>query len=291
VYGGRSLGYEASMHRSLHHARTIAVACVAALSLVACNGSTSSILGGATNNGYIRVLMGSPDLQAVDVAIDNNVIQPNATYGNLSTYHSARTGSHTIYLFTPGNDTGTGLYSFTMSVNAGSDVTVVISGEKSPVPGAGPIVAKAFVEQPFSTPATGGALDFHNASPFSAAALGLNQATVQFGYSLNSAPANNPVGAPQPVGGATNPQGLPSSATNTPITLYAVDNATVTTTPGAISAACSNNQIPCTTPNLSLYLVDGPAASLAPNTPPAGIPLGAKAAFFGAFDANALLTQ
>jgi len=284
-------GYEACMQRSLHHARTLAVACVAAISLVACNGSTSSILGGATNNGYIRVLMGSPDLQAVDVAIDNSVIQPNASYGNLSTYHSATTGTHTIYLYTPGNDTGAGLYSFSLPINAGSDVTVVVSGEKAPAPGAGPIQAKAFVEQPYNTPATGGALDFHNASPFSAAALGLNQANVQFGYSLNSAPANNPVGAPQPVGGATNPQGLPSTATNTPITLYAVTNATVTTTPGRIAAACSNNQIPCTTPNLSLYLVDGPAASLTPNTPPAGISLADKAAFFGAFDANGLLTQ
>jgi len=279
------------MQRSLHHARTIAVACIAALSLAACNGSTSSILGGATNNGYIRVLMGSPDLQSVDVAIDNNVIQPNAAYGNLSTYHSASTGAHTIYLYTPGSDTGAGLYSFPVSINAGTDVTVVVSGEKAPVPGAVGIAARVFVEQPYSTPSTGGALDFHNASPFAAAATGLNQVNVQFGYSLNSAPANNPVGAPQPIGGGTNPQGLPSLATNTPITLYAVTNATVTTTPGRIAAACSNNQIPCTTPNLSLYLVDGPAASLTPNTPPAGIALTDKAAFFGAFDANALLTQ
>jgi hypothetical protein len=279
------------MQRSLHHARTLAVACAAALTLAACNGSTSSILGGATNNGYIRVLMGSPDLQAVDVAIDNNVIQPNATYGNLSTYHTASTGAHTIHLYTPGSDTGAGLYSFTMSVNAGSDVTVVVTGEKSPAPGGGPIVAETFVEQPYNTPSNGAALDFHNASPFSAAALGLNQTNVQFGYSLNSAPANNAVGAPQPVGGMTNPQGLLSSATNTPITLYAVNNATVTTTPGQIAAACSNNQLPCTTPNLSLYLVDGPAASLTPTTPPAGIAPTAKAAFFGAFDGNALLTQ
>ncbi|HEY8321391.1 MAG TPA: DUF4397 domain-containing protein [Candidatus Baltobacteraceae bacterium] len=279
------------MQRPLHHARTLVAACAAALSLVACNGSTGSILGGATNNGYIRVLMGSPDLQPVDIAIDNNVIKSSAAYGNLTTYHSASTGSHTIYLYTPGSDTGAGLYSFTMSVNAGSDVTVVVTGEKSPAPGGGPIVAETFVEQPYNTPATGGALDFHNASPFSAAALGLNQANVQFGYSINASPANNPLGTPQPVGGATNPQGLPGSATNTPITLYAVNNATVTTTPGQISPSCSNNQIPCTTPNLSLYLVDGPAASLSPTSPPPGISPTAKAAFFGAFDANGLLTQ
>lgn len=279
------------MQRSLHHARTLAVACAAAISLAACNGSAGSILGGATNNGYVRVLMGSPDLQPVDVAIDNNVIKSSAAYGNLTTYHSASTGAHTIYLYTPGNDTGAGLYSFTLSVNAGSDVTLVVTGEKSPAPGGGPIVAETFVEQPYNTPATGGALDFHNASPFSAAALGLNQPNVQFGYSLNTAPANNPLGAPQPAGGATNPQGLPGSATNTPITLYAVNNATITTTPGQISPSCSTNQIPCTTPNLSLYLVDGPAASLSPTTPPAGIPLSAKAAFFGAFDGNSLLTQ
>jgi hypothetical protein len=279
------------MQRSLHHARTLAVACVAAISLAACNGSTSSILGGATNNGYIRVLMGSPDLQPVDIAIDNNVIQPNAAYGNLTIYHTASTGSHTIYLYTPGSDTGTGLYSFTTSVNAGSDVTLVVTGEKAPAAGGGPIVAETFVEQPYSTPSGGGALDFHNASPFSAAAAGLAQANVQFGYSLNSAPANNAVGAPQPVGGGTNPQGLPSASTNTPITLYAVNSATITTTPSQIAASCTTNAIPCTTPNLSLYLVDGPAASTAPTTPPSGVSPTAKAAFFGAFDGNSLLTQ
>jgi hypothetical protein len=279
------------MQRSLTIARALAAASALALLLAACNGSTSSILGGATNNGYIRVLLGSPDLQTVDIAIDNNVIQSNAVYGNLTTYHSASTGAHTIYLYTPGSDTGAGLYSFTTSVNAGADVTIVVTGEKSPAPGGGPIVAETFVEQPYSTPSNGGALDFHNASPFSAAALGLNQTNVQFGYSLNSSPANNALGAPQPVGGGTNPQGLPSNATNTPITPYAINNATITTTPSQIAATCATNSLPCTTPNLSLYLVDGPAASLTPTAPPAGLSPTAKAAFFGAFDANGLLTQ
>lgn len=268
---------------------TIAAATI--LALAACNGSTGSILGGATNNGYIRVLMGSPDLQPVDVAIDNNVIQSSAAYGNLTTYHSASTGSHTIHLYTPGSDTGAGLYGFTTSINAGSDVTVVITGERNPAPGAPSVGAQFFVEQPYSTPASGGALNFHNASPYAAAVGGLNLINVPFGYSLNSAPADNQVGTSQPIGGATNPQGLPAAALNTAITLYAVNHTTVTTTPSRISPSCSSNFIPCTTPNLSLYLVDGPAASLTPNAPPAGVALTDKAVLFGAFDGNGLLTQ
>jgi hypothetical protein len=266
---------------------------VATIALTACNGAASSIVGGASGNGFIRVLDGSPDAGNVDIAIDNNVILSNASYGSLTRYASVTGGdSHVIHIYTAGTDSGNGIYSGSVSDNAGSDYTVVLSGEVHPSYQASPNIGFiTFQEQPYNTPTGGGAIGFHNASPFADAATGLNSTNVQFGYSLNNAPADNPIGAVQPLDGQTNPQGLPSNALNTPITLYAVNNATVTATPGQISGQCANNQIPCTTSSLSLYLVDGPAASLTPATPPTGISLTAKGAFFGAFDGNGLLTQ
>ncbi|HEY5258036.1 MAG TPA: DUF4397 domain-containing protein [Candidatus Baltobacteraceae bacterium] len=267
---------------------------IAAVALSGCNGSTSSVLGGLTGNGYVRVLDGSPDAGNVDIAIDNNVVLSNASYGSLTRYFSVTGGTnHAIHIYAAGSDTGNGIFSGSIAENSGADYTVVFSGELHPsYQAAANVGFITFAEQPFSgTPSGGGALNFHHAAPFAAAATGLNQSTVQFGYSVDNFPANNTVGTPQSISGMTNPVGLPSNAVGTPITLYAVNNATVTTTPGAVSSSCSSNQIPCTTPNLSLYLVDGPAASLTPSAPPAGVSLTAKAALLGVFDGNGLLTQ
>jgi hypothetical protein len=51
-----------------------------------------------------------------------------------------------------------------------------------------------------------------------------------------------------------------------------------------ISSSCSSNSLPCSTGNLSLYLIDGPAASSAPTSPPANISATAKSVFVGSFD-------
>lgn len=279
--------------------RTFRAAIVVAFaaSLTACNGSSGSILGGISNNAYVRVLHGSPDAGSLDIALDSasNVIKSGAVYGNLTTYQQVKAGSHTLYLFANGQDTGTGIVSpITFSVNGGSDTTVVLSGEMHPsYQTAANFGATIFAEQPFSVPSGGAAVVFHNAAPFAAAALGLNASSVQFGYSIDASPANNSMGNPQSLDGMTSMQtaGLPTAALNTPITFYGVNTATVSVKPSQISTSCTNNQVPCTAPGLSLYLVDGPAASLTPNAPAGYWSPTAKAVFFGVFDGNGLLTQ
>ncbi len=271
------------------------VALTAALS--ACNGSAGSVLGGiGSNNGYIRVINGSPDVGTVDVLIDGNIKGQGLAYGGVGAYNAFAPGTHTVNVFPAGSDTGTPLATGTVGTNSGFDYTVVVTGEQHPSYQTQPDLAvQAFTEQPYSTPSGGSAINFHYTSPYAASATGLNAASIQFGYSLDSAPANNAVGTPIGIGTATNPVGLPSSALGTPITLYAIDHATgITTTPSRINAAgCATDSLPCASaPNLSLYLVDGPAASTQPSgTLPAGISASDKAAFIGLTDANGLLTQ
>jgi hypothetical protein len=285
------------MHFLLPRIARTAAAALLVGSLAACNGAANNVIGGITNNAYVRVLHGSPDAGSLDIAIDSasNLIKTGDVYGNLTAYQQVKAGSHTLYIFANGQDTGSGIVPpITFSVNGGSDTTVVLSGEMHPsYQTAANFGATTFAEQPFSVPSAGAGVVFHNAAPFAAAALGLNASSVQFGYSLNSAPANNNLGNPQSLGGFTSIQsaGLPTSALNTPITFYGVNDATVTVTPGQISSACTNNQVPCTAPGLSLYLVDGPAASLTPNVPTGYWAPTAKAVFFGAFDRDGLLTQ
>ena len=277
-------------------ARRLAVAsslfAVAALTACSGSGGAGGILGGLSNNAYIRVINGSPDAGTIDVTIDGNVKGTNLAYGAVGVFNSFAAGTHTANVYHAGNDNGTPLATGQVSINGAQDYTVVVTGEVHPSYQASTNLGfETFTEQPFNTSSAGGALNYHNASPFVAATGGANLASVQFGYSLNSAPANMPLGSPVGNDAATNPQPLPSNAINTPITLYGQLNAgtTITTTPGQINTNCTNNQIPCTTSSLSLYLIDGPAAS---TQPVASVPVGAspQASFAGIFDANGLIT-
>lgn len=267
------------------------------VAVTACNGSSGNVLGGiASNNGYIRVINGSPDVGAVDVLIDGNIKGQGLAYGGVGGFNPFAPGTHTVNVYPAGTDTGTPLATGTISTNSSFDYTVLVTGEQHPSYQAQPDLAiQSFTEQPYSTPSGGAAVDYHYASPYAAAATGLNAQSIQFGYSLDNAPANNALGMPIGYGIATTPQGIPASATGTPITLYGIDHATgITTTPSHINATgCATDSLPCASaPNLSLYLVDGPAASTQPSgTLPDGISASAKAGFIGLTDANGLLTQ
>ncbi len=269
----------------------IALAVAASLALSACNGGGGNgLIGSLGNTAYVRMVHGSADGGPVDVQLDGRKIQSNIAYGALTPYTALKAGSHTLTLFKAGNDAGAGIANLTFSVNSGQDVTVVIEGEFHPTyQASGNFGMQAFTEQPFNTPSNGGAVDFHNAAPIAPAPGGLDRQSLQFGYSVDSYPSPNALGPGTPYGGATNPQGLPATALNTPITLYAQSPSTYATTPEQISPSCSF--IPCTLPNLSLYFVDGPKAARDPTTPPSNVPPTAKAVFFGAFDGNGLLTQ
>lgn len=263
-------------------------AAAAVLGLVACNGTSSSSPFFPSNSSYVRIAHGSPDAGSVDVQIDGATAQSSLTYGNMSAYASLKIGGHTLNVYRSGNDSGKPLASTTFSSNAGQDATVVITGERHPVYASKRNLAvHVFYEQPFNTPGGGAAVNFHNAAPVLAGELHLLR--VPFGYSVDAAPGNNHIGTSQSFGGSTNPQGLPSQALNTPITLFAKNYKAYTITPGDAMSGCTG--LPCNGQgNLSLYLVDGPAASRTPsgNYPPYFKPH-SKADFIGSFDANGLI--
>jgi hypothetical protein len=263
-------------------------AAAAAMILSACNGSSSSSPFFPSNTSYARVVNGSPDAGAVDVQIDGSIVQSNLAYGTMSAYSSLKVGSHTMNVFRAGNDSGKPVATSTFSLNAGQDTTVVLTGERHPSYGGKPNVAlQVFNEQPYNTPSGGAAVNFHNASQI--AGEDLHMTRVQFGYSLTATPANNALGTTQSYGGATGPVGLPSAALNTAITFYAKrHNSGYTITPGDAMAGCTG--VPCNgQSNLSLYFIDGPAASTSPSTYPSYFRPHSKADFVGVFDGNGLV--
>lgn len=261
---------------------------LAASALCACNGASSSSPFFPSNASYARVVNGSPDAGPVDVQVDGSIVQSNIAYGTMSAYSSLKVGSHTLNVYPSGSDAGKPIAGTTFSVNGGQDTTVVLTGERHPAYGGKSNVAlRVFNEQPFNTPGGGAAVNFHNASPIAGSHLHMTR--VQFGYSLTGTPANNALGTAQSFGGATGPVGLPSSALNTPIVFYAKrHNSGYTITPGDAQSGCTG--VPCNgQSNLSLYFIDGPAASSSPSSYPSYFPANSKADFVGVFDANGLV--
>jgi hypothetical protein len=251
-------------------------------------------LGPGSNAAQVRFVNGSPDAGAVQVFIDNQqqFCSGGATgtgcavpYGSITTYAvNLNAGQHAITLKGP-NGTSITIPSGVLSLNGGGKYSLVLTGEMHPSYTATPNIAiTTFTDQPFNTPSGGAAVNFHYASPAMAALL---PGPTEFGYFLsNNTSAAFQLGQTLTFGGETTPQGLPSTALNAPITFFAGNAATGTTiTPSQIdSAGCASNAMPCNTGNLSLYLIDGPAASTAPVTPPSGISASAKSVFVGAFD-------
>lgn len=263
-----------------------ALAAAVAVLLSGCNGAGSNVIGGiGNNNGYYRFINGSPDAGNVDVAIDGsqqNFLTGGVPYAGVTSYRGFSAGSHTITVYQAGNDTSAGqLYSQSISINAGSDVTVVLTGEKSPRSPSNVLGITFFNEQPFL--ASGGPyVDFHNAAPYVSGTTGLNQA-VQFGYSFNG--TNSNIGSPGNVGANTNPQGFNGQNVGGSASLSFYGNWTTgsaTTNVQTVNPSCTTG-LPCTTGNLSLYLVDGPGASATGS--------GAAGRFVGVFDNSGLITS
>lgn len=278
---------------TLRRAGVAAVLLALSLVLAACNGSGSSVVAGAAGNSYIRFVGGSPDAGSVDVYVDGSAMVTSAGYGTITPFHRVNSGYHNVTIYAHGSDSGSGLAHASFTTNAATDTSVVLTGDLHPAYQAtSNLAVTVFNDGIYNTVAGGAGVNFYHAAPIMAAAAGYNMTTVQFGYSLNSAPSNNPIDSAVGFGGSTNVQTLPGAATNVPLTLYAVNNSTVTIEPGQVSTNCSNNELPCTEPNLTLYLVDGPAASTSPTTPlPSGVSGSARAVFFGVLDANGLLVQ
>jgi hypothetical protein len=269
-----------------------------AAGLAGCNGSSGNPLGPIGNLGpggnaaQIRFVNGSPDAGPVQIFIDNQqqFCTNGATgsgcavsYGQTTTYAvNLNAGQHAVVLKGP-NGTAISVPAATLSVNAGSKYSVVLTGELHPAYTAtANLTLTTFTDQPFNTPAGGAAVNFHYASTYMAS---LSGAPLQFGYFINNNAASSAnLGQTVAFGSETTPQGIPGTSLNVPITFFAGSVTGPTATPGQISTTCSSNALPCSTGNLSLYLIDGPSASSAPTTPPANINATAKAVFVGTFD-------
>ncbi len=269
--------------------------------LAGCGGSSSGNplgpitgLGPGGNSASVRFVNGSPDAGSVQIFIDNQQqfcasgstgSACSVAYGQITTYAvNLGAGQHAIVLKDQNGNSIT-IPSGTLSVNAGGRYSVVLTGELHPSYRSTPNLGlTVFTDQPFNTPSGGAAVNFHDASAYIAAT---NPSPLQFGYFLNNNTSSAAtLGQTVSFGGETTPQGLPSNALNAPIAFYAGSaSGGVTVTPSQISSTnCSSNAMPCATGNLSLYLIDGPAASTSPVTPPSGTSAAAHAIFVGTFD-------
>lgn len=254
-------------------------------------GASSSPLNPANGFGYFRFVNGSADSGSVDLYIDGKLVQSNIGYGQMIAYQKESPGAHTLAVDVAGTTTavaGLGSSALDQSVNAGQYVSLVLVGEQHPaVAGDVPNIL-AFTDQMYDTPSGGFSADFHNAAPV----LGAGDAQ----FSIFSSTATQNLGAAVNVGGSTQPTGIPSTfiGTSASVTFKATPSSSsipaTTLTPSQIdSSGCAANTLPCDSGNLTLYYIDGPAASTQPDTLttyPGSITASATAGLVGVFDAN-----
>jgi hypothetical protein len=282
------------------HAGTFAAIALLA-ALTGCNSSTSSnplspILGGGPgpNSAQLRFVNGSPDAGPVQIFIDNQQqfcasgssgSACAVSYGQITSYMvNVSAGQHAIVL-KGSSGTTIAIPTGSLSVNGGQRYSIVLTGELHPTYTTTPNLGiTTFLDQPYNTPSGGAAVNIHYASPYEAS---VSPAPLQFGYFINNnVSLTTTLGSTVSFGSETTPQGIASSGLNVPITFYAGTPAGPTITPAQVdSTNCASNALPCSTGNLSLYLIDGPTASISPTgTPPAAISPSAKAGFTGVFD-------
>ncbi len=268
----------------------IAVGSALTVLLAGCGGGTSpSTVVSNTNYGYFRVVNGSADSGAVDVYVDGTKVNTTAlAYGDITNYTQFKTGAHTIAVDATGTQTaivGIPTAALSQSLNGSSYVDLVIVGEQHPTVLADTMNILAYVNTDYSTPSGGFALNFHNAAVATAAM------TTAFG--ITSSTGSQQLGATMNVAGATQPVGVPSTFISPTMTVQftATSGSTAAVTLSAAQidpSGCAANTLPCNSGSLSLYYIDGPAASTAPSAGPYpdGITATQTTALAGIFDAN-----
>jgi hypothetical protein len=276
--------------------------CLAALALLAgCGSSGNNVLGPigqlgpGGNKAQVVFVNGSPDAGPVQVIIDNqqqfctNAQTGSAcaiSYGQItaSGQVALAAGTHAITLRdNSGNQITIPSFSGSFGVNAGSSYSIVLAGDVHPTYSSSPtLTLTTFQDEPFSSAP---AVNIHQASPYAQSING--SGGIQFGYYNGTTPASNALGTPTAFGSETTPQSIPQTAQNAPITFYAISPTSGISAGPSIADAtnCSGNSLPCTnvSNHLSLYLIDGPAASTTPVSVPAGMNPSAKAVFVGTF--------
>ena len=270
----------------------VAFAAITAMSLAGCNGGSSSIPGFGTNNGFVRFVNGSPDIGAIDVLIDGNKINTSPlAYGQVTAYQQlSSTGSHAVTINVSGTGTSVGnIADKPIGANGSTYTSFVLAGELHPVNPADTPNLLQFTDTTYSS-STNGNVNFHNAAPV----LTSSQPSVNFGWYVSTAPTTfTQLGTSEAVGGVTGPQPLSANApASAGVGFYAVSasgTGAITTLPSNIDpTGCATNKYPCNSGNLSLYLIDGPAASTQPTAGPypAGISSTTQAGLVGIFDAQ-----
>ncbi len=160
-------------------------------------------------------------------------------------------------------------------------------GEQHPTVVSDTLNILAFVNTDYSTPSGGFAINAHNAATVTGAggtAFGITSSTgsQQLGATVNTAGATQPVGIPSTFISPTETVSFTATPSNTAVAASAITPANVDPT------GCAANTLPCNSGSLSLYFIDGPAASTTPSAGPYpdGITATQTAALVGIFDAN-----
>jgi hypothetical protein len=267
----------------------VAAAATLTVLLAGCGGGTSpNTLVSSTNSGYFRFVNGSADSGAVDVYVDGTKVNTSAlAYGDITNYSQFKTGSHTIAVDATGTQTaivGIPTSALSQSLNGATYVDLVIVGEQHPTVAADTMNILAYVNTDYSTPSGGFAVNFHNAAVVTGAGTA---------FGITSSTGSQQLGATMNVAGATQPVGVPSTFISPTMavqfTATTGNAAAVTLNPAQIDpTGCAANTLPCNSGSLSLYYIDGPAASLTPAAGPYpdGITATQTTALAGMFDAN-----
>jgi hypothetical protein len=260
-----------------------------AVLLAGCGGGGGTNPIASTNFGYIRFVNGSADAGTVDFYVDGGNKNTEA-YAAASNYVKVSTGQHTIAVDVSGTQTavaGIPTAALTQSVNGNSYVDIILVGEEHPTVATDTMNLVINVNTPYSTPSGGFAVNFHNAAGVT------GQTGTMFG--ITSSTGTQQLGAMMNIDGLTQPVGVPSTFISPSMTvkftatLATATNAAVTLNPSQIDPnGCAANTLPCNSGNLTLYYIDGPAASTAPTAGPYnfGITASQTTAFGGIFDAN-----
>ncbi|MGA7746270.1 MAG: hypothetical protein WCA52_04615 [Candidatus Aquilonibacter sp.] len=142
-----------------------------------------------------------------------------------------------------------------------------------------------YINTDYATASGGFAVNFHDAAPVTGTtgtAFGITSSTgtQQLGATINVAGLTQPVGVPSAFISPT--ETVQFTATNSAVAAVALSPSQID------SSGCAANTLPCNSGSLSLYYIDGPAASLTPSAGPYpdGITATQQAAFVGIFDAN-----
>jgi len=276
------------MHHQLKHS-FLAIGVITSMLLAGCGGTSPGTLVANNNYGYFRFVNGSADSGAVDVYVDGTKVNTSAiAYGEMTAYYKVKTGSHTIAVDATGTQTaiaGIPSAALTQGVNGASYVDLVIVGEQHPTVASDTMNILAFVNTDYSTSNGGFAVNFHDAAP----ATG-SQST---NFGITSSSGSQQLGASMNVGGTTQPVGIPSTfispSMKVQFTATTGSLPEVLLNPAQIdSSGCAADTLPCNSGSLSLYYIDGPAASTSPSAGPYpdGITASQTTTFAGIFDAN-----